>query len=110
MANPPWRALPDGLLLSVRVTPKGGRDAIDGVGCLADGNRVLKARVRAAPADGAANAALVRLLAKAAGVPPSAVALVRGQTARNKTFRLAGDPRLLAAALQDILITGAGAA
>ena len=51
----PWRIRPGGLELRVRVTPRGGRDAIDGVEALADGRPVLKVRVRAAPADGAAN-------------------------------------------------------
>jgi uncharacterized protein (TIGR00251 family) len=100
----------DGLLLSVRATPKGGRDAIDGVECLADGSPMLKARVRAAPADGGANKALIRVIAKAAGVPPSAVALVRGQTARNKTFRLTGNPAALAAAFERTLSLKTGKA
>ena len=49
----------DGIVLAVRLTPKGGRDSIDGVDTLADGTVVLKARVRAAPSEGEANAALV---------------------------------------------------
>jgi uncharacterized protein YggU (UPF0235/DUF167 family) len=95
--------MPDGLLLSVRATPKGGRDCIDGIGRLADGRAVLKARVRAAPADGEANAALTRVIAKAAGVAPSTISLARGDSSRIKTFRLAGDPRALAAAFERAL-------
>jgi len=87
----------------VRATPKGGRDAIDGIEHLADGNPVLKARIRAAPADGIANAALIRVIANAAGIAPSAVSLVRGVTARNKIFRLAGDPRVLVTAFERAL-------
>ena len=45
----------------VRLTPKGGRDAIDGIEELADGQCVLKARVRAAPSEGEANDALILL-------------------------------------------------
>jgi uncharacterized protein len=71
--DPPWKAMPDGLLLSVRATPKGGRDSIDGIERLADGRAVLKARVRAAPANGEANAALRQVIAKTAGVAPSTV-------------------------------------
>ena len=89
-----------GLLLTVRATPKGGRDAIEGIEHLADGNAVLKTRVRAAPTDGDANAALIRVIAKAAGIPPSSVSIVRGATARVKTMRLSGDPRILAASFE----------
>jgi uncharacterized protein len=69
---------------AVRVTPKGGRDAIDGWGADAEGRRFLKVRVSAAPAEGAANAAVVALLAKALGRPKSAVRIVAGDTARLK--------------------------
>ena len=65
MSGLPWRATADGLSLVVRLTPKGGRDAIDGLETMSDGKAVLKARVRAVPEDGKANAALVELLAKA---------------------------------------------
>jgi uncharacterized protein YggU (UPF0235/DUF167 family) len=101
--EPPWKAMPGGLSLSVRATPKGGRDEIDGVERLADGRTVVRARVRAAPADGEANAALQRLIAKTAGVAPTAVSLTHGASSRTKTFRLSGDPRLLAAAFERAL-------
>lgn len=91
------------LSVQVRATPKGGRDAIDGVAKLADGQSVLKVRVRAAPADGEANEALARVLAKSVGVPPSAVSLLQGAAGRLKTFRIAGDPARLAAALEQAL-------
>ena len=55
----------DGVTLAVRLTPKGGRDAIDGIEQLADGRSVLKVRVRAAASEGEANAALIKLIAKA---------------------------------------------
>jgi uncharacterized protein YggU (UPF0235/DUF167 family) len=55
--------------------------------------------VRAAPEDGAANEAVRRVLAKAVGLPASAVSLVAGATARVKTFRLAGEAGALATAL-----------
>jgi uncharacterized protein YggU (UPF0235/DUF167 family) len=99
--NPrPWKAVAGGLLLAVRTTPKAGRDAIGGVERLADGSVALKARVRAAPHGGQANAALVRMIARAAGVPPSAVALARGAAGRLKTLHLTGDPVRLEAALE----------
>jgi uncharacterized protein YggU (UPF0235/DUF167 family) len=88
--------------LAVRLTPKGGRDSIDGIEQLADGRSVLKARVRAAPSEGEANDALCRLLAKAVGVPPRDVALIAGATARIKRLAIAGDPPTLIAALEKI--------
>jgi uncharacterized protein YggU (UPF0235/DUF167 family) len=100
MGARPWTAAAGGLAVDVRLTPKGGRDALDGIAALADGRAVLKARVRAAPHEGAANAALLRLIAKAAGVPASRVAIVAGATARVKRVQIAGDARALAAALE----------
>ena len=93
----PYRILGQGLELDVRLTPKGGRNALDGVGTLADGRSVLLARVRAAPEDGAANAALTRLVAEALDLPRSAVTLAAGHKARIKTLRVAGDGAVLAA-------------
>lgn len=71
----------------MRVTPRGGRDAIDGVG--EDG--VVRIRVRAAPSGGAANDALVRFIATRAGVPASRVRVVSGAGARVKTIEIDGD-------------------
>ena len=96
----PWTVLSGALSVSVRATPKGGRDAIDGVVELGDGRTALKVRVRAAPADGEANEALARVLAKAVGVPPRDVTLLQGAAARNKIFRIEGDPARLAAAFE----------
>src|SRR5436309_2729045 len=87
----------DGIVLSVRLTPKGGRDAIDGLATLGDGREVVAARVRAAPDKGAANDALVALLAGAFRRPKSRVTVVAGATARLKQVRVAGDPPVLAA-------------
>jgi Uncharacterised ACR, YggU family COG1872 len=56
-------------VLAVRLTPRGGRDAIDGIEQLSDGRRVLKVRVRAAASEGEANAALTKLVARTLGVP-----------------------------------------
>jgi hypothetical protein len=82
---------------AVRVTPRGGRDAVEGWGADAAGRPVLKLRVAAAAADGQANAAVIALLAKALGRPKSAVRLVRGETARVKQVEVEGvDPAALA--------------
>ncbi|HVK89855.1 MAG TPA: DUF167 domain-containing protein [Mycoplana sp.] len=88
----PYRRHEDGISLTVRLTPNGGRDAIDGVETDASGERHLKVRVRAVPEKGKANKALVALVAKAAGVPKSAVSLVSGETQRKKILRIEGDP------------------
>lgn len=90
-------------MLSVRLTPKGGRDAIDGIEVMADGRTVLKARVRAAPSEGEANAALVALLAKTLGVPRREVSVVAGATARIKRVMIGGDAAALARTLEGIV-------
>ena len=95
-----------GVALSVRLTPKGGRDGIDGIELLADGRSALKVRVRAAPSEGEANAALIRLLAKAVGVPPRDVALSAGVTARIKRLTIAGDGPTLIADLEKFAAKG----
>lgn len=98
----PWRAVADGVVVTVRLTPRGGRDAIEGAERRADGSCTLKARVRAAPHEGEANAALVKLVAGALGVPARAVDLVGGATARMKQLKIAGPPAELLAALEKI--------
>jgi uncharacterized protein (TIGR00251 family) len=102
MPGRPWRVAPEGLLLTVRVTPKGGRDAVDGIAELADGSCVLKVRVRAAPSEGEANGALIRLLAGALGVPARAVSLVAGGRGRVKRLQIGGAGEALAAQLERI--------
>ncbi|HEU4979166.1 MAG TPA: DUF167 domain-containing protein [Solirubrobacteraceae bacterium] len=67
--------------LRVRVTPRAARDELAGV---RDG--VVLVRVTAPPADGRANEAVCRLLARSLGVPPSRVSVVRGHSAREKTL------------------------
>jgi uncharacterized protein YggU (UPF0235/DUF167 family) len=86
-----WRAVVDGLELSVRLTPKSSADRIEGVGEDAGGRRFLKARVRAVPEKGAANKALERLVAEWLGVPASSVSVTGGATSRLKTVRVAGE-------------------
>ncbi len=92
-----------GLTLRIRLTPRGGRDALEGVEAMADGRAVLKARVSAAPEKGLANAALEKLVAKALGVPKSSVAVVGGATARVKTVRVLGDGARLAGLCESLL-------
>jgi uncharacterized protein len=72
-------------LLSVRLTPRAARERL---AAGPDGGFV--AHVTAPPVEGAANAALCRLVARAAGVPPSRVSVVRGRRGRQKVVRVDG--------------------
>lgn len=96
-------AQPDGLTLWLRLTPKGGRDGVDGVEILSDGRAVLRARVRAAPEDGRANAALIELIAKTLGAPRGSVSVAAGGTSRLKKLFVAGDGDRLAQKLAESL-------
>jgi hypothetical protein len=78
------------MLLSVRVTPRGGRDAVEGWMRDDAGRAVLKIRVAAAASDGQANAAAIALLAKALGRPKSSLTLVSGQASRLKRIAAEG--------------------
>ncbi len=98
-----WTACADGVMLSVRVTPRGGRDALTGVIRTADGRAHLAVKVRVAPEDGAANQAVVRLVARAAGLAPRDVTLSSGHTARIKRLQLRGDPASIAERLGTII-------
>ncbi|WP_082444218.1 DUF167 domain-containing protein [Sphingomonas sp. Leaf242] len=86
-----WRSVDDGLAIAVRVTPRGGRDALT-----AGTAEHFAARLAAAPVDGAANTGLAALVAKTFGVPKRAVTIVSGETARLKRLHIAGDSTVLA--------------
>lgn len=73
------------------MTPRGGRDALT-----AGTEEHFAARVSAPPVEGAANQAVVALVAKTFGVPKRDVALIAGETARVKRLRIEGDPQALA--------------
>jgi uncharacterized protein YggU (UPF0235/DUF167 family) len=76
--------------LAVRVTPRGGRDAVEGWTLDDAGRPLLKVRVAAAAADGQANAAVIAVLAKALGRPKSAITLLSGASARVKRIAIVG--------------------
>lgn len=103
--TPGWaRPEPGAVRILVRLTPKSARDGFDGVAAAADGRPFLKARVRAVPEGGRANAALAMLLAKAAGVGRSHVAVIAGQASRLKTVRIAcADPAAVVKRLEAAL-------
>jgi len=77
---------PGSVRFAVRLTPRGGADRVEGV----SEEGALIVRVAAPAVDGAANEALVRLLARELGVPPSAIRLVAGLTSRNKVAAVSG--------------------
>lgn len=101
----PWRAVADGLRLAVRLTPKAGRDGIDGLKAMADGGVELAVKVTAVPENGKANDALLRLLAKKLKLPVSGLQLVTGATDRHKQILIGGDPSALDATLRAALLT-----
>lgn len=89
MTNAWWRIADGEVRVSVRLTPKGGADRIEGPAALADGAVVLAVRVSAAAEKGAANTALEKLIARALGVAATKVAVVVGHKARLKTVHVA---------------------
>ena len=95
----------DAVLLSLRLTPRSSKDALEGLETLADGRSVLKARVRAVPEDGKANLALLRLLADQLDCPIRALSLATGATGRTKVIRIEGAPQTTLARLA--ALTGA---
>jgi uncharacterized protein (TIGR00251 family) len=96
----PWRYSTEGISIALRVTPRGGRDDIDGIETLANGRNVVKVRVRAIAEGGEANRAVTELLAKALGVPRGKVRVLSGTTSRLKQIAIDGDPAKLGAALR----------
>lgn len=77
---------PSGVTVDLRVQPRARRAALEPAG------GALKARVTAPPEDGKANAAVIALLAEQWHLPKSSFDVIKGQTARAKTVRVAGEP------------------
>ena len=99
----PWRYSTGGVSVALRVTPRGGRDDIDGVETLANGRSVVKVRVRAVAEGGEANRAVTELLAKALRVPKAKVRLLSGATSRMQQIAIDGDPAKLGEALRVLI-------
>jgi uncharacterized protein (TIGR00251 family) len=72
------------MLITVRVIPRSGRNTLE----WEQGS--IKARLTAPPVDGAANEALIALLAERLSVPRRTITIVRGATSRQKTVEIAG--------------------
>ena len=85
-----------GVVVAVRLTPKSGRDAVEGVEEF-DSKSVLKVRVRALPEGGRANTALKTLIANWLGVPRSTVEVAQGGKSRVKQVAIDGNGVALSA-------------
>lgn len=90
----PWRAGNGCVIVRVRLTPKSSLEAVDGVGPSAEG-AALAARVRAVPADGEANAAVEKLIARWLDVPKSTVRVTAGAKSRIKSLTISGETNRL---------------
>jgi uncharacterized protein len=99
-AEGPFTPLAEGLGIRIHARPGARRDAVEGLRAEADGSVALRVSVRAAPEDGRANAAIVKLLAAEWEVPKSRLRLLSGARDRRKVFVLTGEPMALAARLQ----------
>lgn len=97
----PFRATEDGVAVALRVTPGASANRIKGIAVDADGASVLKVAVTAAPEGGKANAALIRLLARAWKVPKTSLSVASGAGSRRKVVHIEGDPRELLARLRE---------
>ncbi|MBE7185595.1 MAG: DUF167 domain-containing protein [Methylobacterium mesophilicum] len=96
----PFQIVPGGVRPAIRLTPRASRDGLDGVKRDETGKPVLALRVKAPPVEGAANAALLALLAKSLKLRRSDIRILSGETARTKTVLLMGAGAELDAALR----------
>lgn len=99
----PYDIHPDHLRLRIRLTPKASANRIQGLWTDEYGQVWLKVSVTAAPENGKANAALIKLLGKKLGLAKSALDILSGGTNRHKTFRLSGDPADLTKKIKTLL-------
>ena len=90
--TPAFRLAKGGWLVSVRVTPKSSCDEVTGIHAASDGAVSLAVKVTAPPDKGKANKAVIEALAKASGLPKSDFSIVAGETDRNKTLLVTGNP------------------
>lgn len=90
------------MTLSVRVSPRAGRNAVEGLIPDAEGKLQLAVRVAAAPVDGEANDAIEATLASWLGVKPREIEVTGGLTTRSKVVTIDGDPVALIRKLQTL--------
>ena len=97
-----WGVVTGGVRLAVRVSPRGGRNAVEGLVVDADGRPQIGVRLAAAESGGAANDAVEATLARWLGVRPSEVEVTSGSTVRAKEVTVDGDPIALCRRLQTL--------
>ena len=102
----PLRAGRGGLVLAVRATPGASREEVGGLHLAADGTVSLIVKVTAAADKGQANKAIIEALSRASDLPKSAFTLISGETGRNKTLRVSGNPASLEALMARIVNAG----
>ncbi len=98
-----WTIADDAVFLTIRVTPRASRNAIEGIIAVADGRHALAVRVTSPPVEGEANHAVIALLAEKLGMRRGDLAIVSGDTGRLKRVRIAGDPTAITARLVSVL-------
>ena len=103
----PFARRDGGLELAVKATPRARKEGIEGVVLDAAGAAWLLVKVTAPPDAGKANAAVLALLARALGVPPSALSLATGAGSRWKRVAVRGEPAALLARAEALLSPGA---
>lgn len=89
-----WRDIDTNVLVRVRVTPNSSRDGVEGVGAVSGGAAIL-VRLRAAPREGEANAAVTCVMADWLSLPCAAVRLKSGARSRVKLLMIDSEPGLI---------------
>lgn len=97
----PWHMAEGGLRIAVRATPRASKSVL-----LPGTAEYFAARIAAPPVEGAANTALIELVARTFGVAKRDVNLIAGETARVKRIVISGDPKALAGIAESLY--GAG--
>ncbi len=101
MASPnPYRAVPGGVRVRVRLSPKAAANRLGGIFDNGNGERALKAAVTAAPEGGKANRALIKMLAREWRLPKTGMSIAAGAARRNKTLFIEGDAEMILARLR----------
>lgn len=104
MSSSGWcHATPEGFRVAVQVTPNAKRTEV--IGTL---EGALRIRLQAQPVEGRANEELIRLIAKLAGQPKSAVQVMRGHTGRRKVVQISAPGLDMQTVMERLLGEGGG--